>query len=875
MPENGIGIDTSAFQARVAERKKKKAEEINADLESMVGYSTTNDTQVTSAQQSPPVLTPAPRTNGHTPSRNNSSPRPPRISQIPGLNGLTTPAPPVGLASRMRSDADEMFEGFHGEKSELDKVVDAAIDGLDVVTAYRKWIRKMNPKMYDGQTESIMISCPVPGHEDKNPSAWINTSKGEGGLWHCGGCAIGGDKYDLAAIGLGYNFQSYKTDGSFRDLKLQMARELGIDVDSYLLGPAAKAYLASKETTQFSETEHPRVPDETLQPKKQTQPKKRVSNEEALLAMHAAADKDYRERMHKYYPSKSEPEQESKVPPPSLPSVPLVTPTGLIPNPSTSQEGIKEVQGLASNMPKPAVGTKGPLPTFTGFAPSVPSSTPAPKSAEPQQTTATPQPTTVPPIGLPGLAMPLPNGQIFVSQPAPEVDTNDPGFIKAMLADQGVEAEPTDPDEDDFEFATLNFKLLVPEDTFLGSYCSILLDSDTPDEWNFWNAMAGLGVAVGKRIGMVDRIRVFSNLYICLLGSTSSGKSIAKNYIIRLLRDTLPWVAGDPGNTAPRIIRGASSGEILVSRFRDEIRDPAKPSQILDVKRVTGLIEYDEFQTVMAKASSLGSNFVPILQGLFDGYDDVESHSFTTGDKTAPDPFASMLTSTQPKNIQRLVGDEHVDNGFLNRILFVTGKPKPPIVLGGNFMDVSPSGPYLRSIHNWAVENEGHDIGWTDQSQRATIEFLSDQVIPDMDSQKDNYLIQRVNLIVKKLIMLFTLNLKNDRVPMEAVNSAIAVYPYLMESYSILDKAISFTASADMRLKVMKQVARLTVRENKPPTKRQIHDAIGRNKIDGEQLLRTLKTLCELGDLKEIQWPLPGMGQVGRKTVRYGLASND
>jgi CHC2-type zinc finger protein len=36
--------------------------------------------------------------------------------------------------------------------------------------------------------------CPMPDHEDRNPSASVNTSAGK---WHCFTCSRGGDGYDI------------------------------------------------------------------------------------------------------------------------------------------------------------------------------------------------------------------------------------------------------------------------------------------------------------------------------------------------------------------------------------------------------------------------------------------------------------------------------------------------------------------------------------------------------------------------------------------------------------------------------------------------------------------------------------------------------
>jgi DNA primase len=60
--------------------------------------------------------------------------------------------------------------------------------------------------------------CPLPDHEDRNPSASVNESEGK---WHCFTCGRGGDGYDIiqeregfAGFNLARQFGSRFLDGS-------------------------------------------------------------------------------------------------------------------------------------------------------------------------------------------------------------------------------------------------------------------------------------------------------------------------------------------------------------------------------------------------------------------------------------------------------------------------------------------------------------------------------------------------------------------------------------------------------------------------------------------------------------------------------------
>ena len=107
------------------------------------------------------------------------------------------------------------------------ETIDSLIDSLGVIKAYNEFIGKVPlPSPRPGQTESIMMRCPFPEHEDKTPSAWCNTIKN---TWECGRCQRGGDIYDLAAIGLGFDIDDYK-NSQFVELRRAIAAHFGYEV---------------------------------------------------------------------------------------------------------------------------------------------------------------------------------------------------------------------------------------------------------------------------------------------------------------------------------------------------------------------------------------------------------------------------------------------------------------------------------------------------------------------------------------------------------------------------------------------------------------------------------------------------------------------
>lgn len=125
--------------------------------------------------------------------------------------------------SEVEHDADLVPDDPYEDTHDTD--LDRAVESIDILDAYARWIGKMSPRVGPGQRENIMVSCPIPGHADEHPSTWVNLDKQ---TWMCGKCDRGGDKYDLAAIGKGFAYpDTYKTNGTFPEMRRQMAADFG------------------------------------------------------------------------------------------------------------------------------------------------------------------------------------------------------------------------------------------------------------------------------------------------------------------------------------------------------------------------------------------------------------------------------------------------------------------------------------------------------------------------------------------------------------------------------------------------------------------------------------------------------------------------
>ena len=81
----------------------------------------------------------------------------------------------------------------------------------------------------------------------------------------------------------------------------------------------------------------------------------------------------------------------------------------------------------------------------------------------------------------------------------------------------------------------------VKPGTFLHDWMEITSESYEPEEFYLWLGLMLLGIAVGNDVQLKDNPDVRSNLLVCLVGATGTGKSIAIRTAEVLARNAFPW----------------------------------------------------------------------------------------------------------------------------------------------------------------------------------------------------------------------------------------------------------------------------------------------------------------------------------------------
>lgn len=626
---------------------------------------------------------------------------------------------PTGWAAYVEANPDliptnESTDGGAHNLTESDHALDRAVEGIDILAAYRRWCGKMDPKVGKNQRESIMISCPKPDHRDSNPSAWINLDKQ---TWYCGTCQVGGDAHDIAAYHYGYPVPQYKDDSTFHKLREQMAKDFGFIIQ--------------------------RMPGGAV----------------SVIAPEPADDED------------------EEIQPPTPPSPPKLSVVG----------------------PEPTVEVAERL--------------------------------------------------------APVIEMNDDGDIPQ------------------WDYPSLDWKSIIPENTFLDIYMRQCCEDDVAEEFHFWNGLIAVGFALGREARLFDLKPVYANLFVCTLGHSGTGKSKAAGYLNRLLDSALPHDWNDPSSRGVKRVNTPGSAEVLIHSFMKPVTDPNNPKAgIQYYAPVKGMVDFNEMSQLVGRAQRQGNTLKPTLMQFYDMDDKISSSAITTGAKEAHEAFACILTTTQPAAFRTLLTKGDDDSGFLNRWVFVAGPEKKKIAIGGKRIDIEPAVPYLQSIYAWAGRFGDEDfVEWGPEAEEIFTEFAHSTIYPQQKSAA-SALLSRLDLLMKKLVLLLAGNKMESVVSGQTVRDAMAIYPYILACYAMPEKEMGKSEMTEIYDAVLYQCKKAWEKEGSPQNNGKgltvsiINRNLARRNYPKDLIIKAIDQLVKLEEIEIVQ---TAPGSKGRPTTRY------
>jgi hypothetical protein len=249
-----------------------------------------------------------------------------------------------------------------------------------------------------------------------------------------------------------------------------------------------------------------------------------------------------------------------------------------------------------------------------------------------------------------------------------------------------------------------------------------------------------------------------------------------------------------------------------------------------------------------------------------DAVPDVMIGSLTRGNFHAFEPFCTITASTQPKAIRTLLSRNDTGSGFLNRWVFAGGKTKQIEALGGTrsaiTVDLAVAIEQLKAVRGWGAITRS--IRMDDDAYEAYVKFFRARIEP-AKLKDETDLLKRIDLISKKLLLLLTINLRLESVPLQVVEAMTELFDYVLECYGILNSNIGVTLMQDVMNEIERHISRHWQKTGRGASARDIAKYTKRKNYSLEQIKKALDVMSSL-DIIELDKPATSMG---RPTIRY------
>ncbi len=295
--------------------------------------------------------------------------------------------------------------------------------------------------------------------------------------------------------------------------------------------------------------------------------------------------------------------------------------------------------------------------------------------------------------------------------------------------------------------------------------------------------LLSLLVAFGNAVGSKPRFQVGAethgtNLFLCLVGDTASGKGQAWSIARWLMLYTdAEWVERC-------IAYGLSSGEGLVDRLRDDEPEPeAESGKVpsvcnLGVKDKRLLALETEFAKPIAAMRREGNTLSPLLRAAWDG-GTLEVLTRGKSKLRASSPHVSIVAHITPDELEQFLSKgTEVVNGFVNRFLWCCVKRQRLLPDGGSIHVLEQfTKPLAQAIAG------AKKIEIINRSAEAST--LWREVYPALTECKPGAFgkaVERARPQVMRLALLYALVDCSSRIEVCHLNAALAVWCYCAAS---------------------------------------------------------------------------------------------
>lgn len=281
--------------------------------------------------------------------------------------------------------------------------------------------------------------------------------------------------------------------------------------------------------------------------------------------------------------------------------------------------------------------------------------------------------------------------------------------------------------------------------------------------------LAGMGNLIGRGPCFVtERTKQHTNLFTVIVGDSSRGrKGTSWGHIQYLLEQV------DPAWAETKIIGGLASGEGVIA----ELRDSPDGTQEIEDKRL--LLLEGEFSQALQVMSRAGNTVSTLLRN---AWDTGSLRNLSKGEPMrASNCHISMIGHITSTELRRLLSANDAANGFANRILWVKSQRVQRLPDGGDIQSEDFSKEVKTLI---GIIESTRGISELKRSPEAREYWhhlyyeLSRDDVPGLWGQVTS----RAEAQVVRLSLLFALMDLSERINVEHIKAAEAVWRYCFES---------------------------------------------------------------------------------------------
>ena len=198
----------------------------------------------------------------------------------------------------------------------------------------------------------------------------------------------------------------------------------------------------------------------------------------------------------------------------------------------------------------------------------------------------------------------------------------------------------------------MNYKKLIPPDSFIGQYMKYMSVVETAESYDFWCAVWAIGVGCGRTV-FVDRPNapVYLNWYIILAAeSGETRKSTAISSIRNIVEESAT------------ILRGKASPESLELTLHEQTRVNGSASVAFAVS---------ELVTILGR-----EGYMSTMPGLLTDLYDCPSYrnspgTIKSGEIIQKDVYVNFISASTPAWLVTAINPSVIEGGFTSRVIFV------------------------------------------------------------------------------------------------------------------------------------------------------------------------------------------------------------